>query len=72
MKNKTESGWVIEHRRSQPCEPEYWTGYGWSKDNLRAIRFCRKADAEATLSGFDEDDPLPNELPHRIAEHIWG
>jgi hypothetical protein len=67
-----ETGWVIEHRRSPAYEPEYWCGNGWSKDNLRAIRFARQLDAERTAAGFDEDDPLPGELPHRIAEHAWG
>lgn len=67
-----ESGWVIEHRRSPAYEPEYWAGNGWSKDNLRAIRFARQEDAENTRAGFDEDDPLPDEQPHRVAEHGWG
>lgn len=71
-KPKYESGWVIEHRRSLVCEPEYWTGNGWSKDNLRALRYARQIDAEMARNGFDEDDPLPGELPHRVAEHGWG
>ena len=65
-----ESGWVIELGRSQTCEPEYWAGNGWTKDNLRAIRFARKVDAERVANGFD-DDPVP-EIPYRIAEHGWG
>jgi hypothetical protein len=67
-----ESGWVIEHRTSPTYAPAYWAGNGWSVDNLCAIRFARKVDAERTIAGFDEDDPLPNEQPHRIAEHGWG
>lgn len=67
-----EIGWVIEHRRSPGYEPEYWAGNGWSKNNLRAIRFARKVDAERARDGFEEDDPLPDEQPHRVAEHGWG
>lgn len=67
-----ESGWVIEYGKSPVCEPEYWIGNGWSKDNLRAIRFCREVDAQNTVNGWDEDDWLPGDVPHRIAEHGWG
>lgn len=66
------SGWVIEHRSSPSHTPNYWCGNGWSTDNLRAIRFARKVDAERSRDGFDEDDPLPNEEPHRVADHRWG
>lgn len=67
-----EFGWVVEHRRSQVCEPEYWAGNGWSKDHLHAIRYARRVDAERSRDGFDEDDPLPAEQPHRVCEHIWS
>lgn len=67
-----EYGWVIEHHRSPVHSPEYWVGNGWDRDHLRAIRFARKDDAQRSLDGFDEDDPLPGEQPHRIAEHGWG
>lgn len=67
-----EYGWVIERGKSPVYAPDYWIGNGWSKDNLKAIRFCRKEDAERTASGWDEDDYLPGDLPHRIAEHGWG
>lgn len=68
----TEYAWVIERGNSPINEPEYWTGIGWSKDNLRAIRFARKVDADRALSGFDEDDPLPGQPEHRVAEHGWS
>jgi len=68
----TETGWVIEHCNSEPCAPRYWAGNGWLTDNLRAIRFARQIDAERTVRGFDEDDPLPDEKPHRVCEHAWG
>ena len=67
----SEFGWVIEHRRSLVSEPEYWTGNGWSKNHLDAIRFARKIDAERARNGFDEydgDDPRE----HRVCEHQWG
>lgn len=67
-----EYGWVIEHHRSPVHSPEYWVGNGWDRDHLRAIRFARKEDAQRSLDGFDDDDPLPGERPHRIAEHGWG
>lgn len=69
----TEVGWVIEHKNSEPCAPLYWSGNGWSRDHLRAIRFARKEDAERTARGWDEDDPLPHEpAEHRCCEHAWG
>lgn len=71
MTTTTEHGWVIEHRNSQPHTPMYWGGNNWYADNMRAVRFARRLDAERTLAGFDEDDPLPDEKPHRIAEHAW-
>lgn len=71
MTTATEYGWVIEHRNSEPCQPQYWCGNGWLYDHMRAIRFARKIDAERVAAGFNEDDPLPNETPHRIAEHAW-
>lgn len=66
-----EFAWIIEHRSSQPCSPMYWAGNGWEADHMRAVRFARKLDAERTAAGFDEDDPLPHEGPHRICEHGW-
>ena len=70
--NAMEYAWVIEHRRSQVSEPEYWAGNRWSKNHLDAIRFARQVDAERSRDGFDEDDPLPREQPHRVCEHGWG
>lgn len=66
-----EIAWVIVHRNVTPGGPNYWCGNGWSIDNQRAIRFAREIDAQRTLAGFDEDDPLPNEQPHRVEEHMW-
>lgn len=69
---KTEYAWVIEHRRSEVSAPEYWTGNGWSKDHMSAVRFVRQLDAARTVAGWDEDDPLPGEKEHRLAQHGWG
>ena len=60
-----ETGWVIEREDSEPSRPMYYTGFDWSYDNLKAIRFARKIDAE-TMSRY----MFPGE-PHRIADHMW-
>jgi hypothetical protein len=67
----TEGGWVIEEQASQVCEPLYWGGtHDWTKDNLKAVRFSRKEDAEimAEYLGFMEDQTYK----HRVAYHEWG
>lgn len=72
-KSEPETGWVIEHKNSEPCAPLYWAGNGWSREHMKAIRFARKEDAERTARGWDDDDPLPNEpTEHRYCEHAWG
>ena len=63
-----ESGWVIEHFSSPGYAPNYWAGNGWSTNNLEAVRFCRRIDAERTTKGFDDEFAMQ----HRIAEHGWG
>ena len=60
-----ETGWVIEREDSEPSRPMYYAGFNWSYDNLKAIRFARKVDAE-TMSRY----MFPGE-PHRIADHMW-
>jgi hypothetical protein len=66
-----EFAWLIEHRNSEISRPQYWAGSGWTYDDQQAVRFARKVDAERVAAGFDEDDPLPSEAPHRICEHAW-
>lgn len=62
----SESGWVIELGASPASRPEYWCGGPlWSPDNLKAIRFSRKVDAEATAF------MNCNGINIRIAEHQW-
>lgn len=60
-----ETGWVIERADSEPSRPMYYAGKDWSYDNLKAVRFARKQDAEAMCRYM-----FPGE-PHRIADHMW-
>ena len=60
-----ETGWVIEREDSEPSRPMYYAGFEWSYDNLKAIRFARKVDAETMCRYM-----FPGE-PHRIAGHMW-
>lgn len=64
-KDEAEIGWVIEREDSDPSRPMYYAGKDWSYDNLKAVRFARKEDAE-TMSSY----MFPGE-PHRIADHMW-
>lgn len=66
-----EIGWVIERGLSEVSAPDYYSvaggGVKWTKDNLLALRFARKVDAELmALACYGGDHG------HRIAEHIWG
>ena len=66
-----EGGWVIEHQSSEVSAPVYWCGTDeWTKDNLKAVRFCRKEDAESAQEfiGFMDDETYN----HRVAYHEWG
>jgi hypothetical protein len=60
-----ETGWVIEREDSEPSRPMYYAGFDWSYDNLKAMRFARRQDAEL-MSRY----MFPGE-PHRIADHMW-
>lgn len=60
-----ETGWVIEREDSEPSRPMYYAGVNWDYDNLKAIRFARKEDAEKMCRYM-----FPGE-PHRIADHMW-
>lgn len=62
-----ELGWVIEKNFGGILY--YWDGRatissGWTKNNLDAIRFSRKEDAEKVLVGIL--DGLG-----KVAEHMW-
>ena len=60
-----ETGWVIEREDSEPSRPMYFAGVNWDYDNLKAVRFARKIDAETMCRYL-----FPGE-PHRIADHMW-
>ena len=60
-----ETGWVIEREDSEPSRPMYWAGFQWEYDNLKAIRYARKEDAQKASKYM-----FPGE-PHRIADHMW-
>ena len=57
-----ETGWVVESSVSEPSRPLYMAGLNkWTVDNLKAVRFARKEDAEKFA--------LKND---RVCEHSWG
>ena len=63
------NGWVIEHGASEVSRPRYWGGvYGWTYDNLQAVRFAREADARSQAEAMD--DGVPDN--YRICEHLWA
>lgn len=56
--DKVESAWLIEiPMRTFKGPPVWWTGcYSsltatWSQDPMKAVRFARKEDADAVISG---------------------
>lgn len=61
-----EDGWVIEGGWSDASEPQYWIGSSaWSGDDMLAIRFARRQDAErAAFMMLDG-------INIRIACHDW-
>lgn len=59
--------WVIERGDSEVSAPKYWTGSAWSSDNLKAIRFVRRDDAERVRL-FALETATPR---HRVCEHGW-
>ena len=60
-----EVGWVIEREDSEPSRPMYYAGKEWDHDNLKAVRFARREDAQTMCRYM-----FPGE-PHRIADHMW-
>jgi len=65
---QVETGWLIE-KKAVDGSPEWcccWSGgFEWTKDSLKAIRFCRKGDANQVAELFEFEDV-------RITEHQWG
>jgi hypothetical protein len=55
--------WLIE--RPGPEWATCWSGgFDWTKDSLKAIRFCRREDANQVAELFEFEDV-------RITEHTW-
>ena len=59
----TETGWLVE--RPGPEWASAWSGgFDWTRDSLKAIRFCRKSDANQVAEIFEFEDV-------RVTEHQW-
>jgi hypothetical protein len=62
-----DTGWLIE--RLGANGPEWliaWSGgFDWTTDSLKAIRFCRREDANQVAEIFESEDV-------HICEHQWG
>lgn len=65
---EVETGWLIERGDSEVCAPLYWGGvHGWTTDNLKAIRYARREDAQAEADWSESEATYKA----RIAEHQW-
>lgn len=60
-----ESGWVIV--RDLPGSLGYFDGYQFSRNNLEALRFARRVDAERWLKLMHGESAHSD----RIEEHMW-
>ena len=65
-KGQDETGWVIERRGMLPVEYVCASsaGFDFTQDNLKAIRFCRREDANQVAEILDDEDVA-------IVEHMW-
>ena len=64
-----EAAWLIELGSSEPCAPRYWGGVnGWTSDHNKAIRYCRKVDAQSAAGSIGE---AAFHDSYRICEHAW-
>lgn len=63
-----ERAWLIESRFTPA--PTWWTGTDhpapWTRDSLKAVRFCRKCDAEAAMAALQDGHFC------FASEHQWG
>jgi hypothetical protein len=61
----SESAWLVERRASAIEWLCAWSGgFEWTTDSLKAIRFCRREDANQIGEIFDDEDI-------HITEHTW-
>jgi len=61
-----ETGWLIERRSPHPEWLTVRAGmFDWTTDSLKAIRLCRRQDADTLAEIFENEDI-------RIEEHQWG
>jgi hypothetical protein len=64
---KVETGWLIERSHAHGG-PQWliasWT-FQWTTDSTKAIRFCRREDAEQIASMMETEEVC-------ITEHRWG
>jgi len=64
---ESETGWLLE-RNITPEGPEYLTvdvgRFGWTTDNLKALRLARREDADALAEIIDDCQ--------HVREHQWG
>ena len=59
----TETGWVIEH--DSPFGLLYWSAFKWTTDNLEAVRFARREDAQKIAHIYRLTPGV------RVADHMW-
>jgi hypothetical protein len=59
-----ETGWLIENAERLYLTTDATGFFAWTKDNLDAIRFCRRQDAEKVASGNDD--------AWHVVEHMWS
>lgn len=61
-----EVGWLIERRTPETEYLVAWSGgFEWTKESLKAIRFCRREDANQVAEIFEGEDV-------HICEHMWS
>jgi hypothetical protein len=64
---RAETGWLIERR--DKAEPHWLTVedemFDWTTDSLKALRMCRREDADRLAEIFSNEDIMVN-------EHQWG
>lgn len=65
-----ETGWLIE--RAGDERPDFWTPAGWTFHAAEALRFARKADAEAMIEAADLRSQARRSEDVFASEHQWS